>query len=102
MYRSLVADSQLRMWAVIPLLTDLEIGVSHLNKSPVIFDASRSEPYMAYIVSVVQVCDAGEVGICNSSVYVLFVSNRSGIVFSTRAAAITHNSQLAKVLRPVF
>ena len=66
-----------------------------------IFDASRSVPYMAYIAHVVTGVWCGEVGICDARV-VLFLSSRSGIVFNPSAGAITDHCQSAKDIDPYF
>ena len=56
---------------------------------------------MAYISHVVTGVWCGEVGICDA-VCVLFVSNRSGIVFNPCASAFTDHSQSAKDIDPYF
>ena len=67
----------------------------------VIFAASRSVPYMAYITHVVTgvwcVKWANAMPVC-----VLFVSRRSSIVFNPSAGAITDHSQSAKDIDPYF
>ena len=46
--------------------------------------------------------ECGKVGICVAGVCVLFVSNRSGIVFNSSAGAITDYSQSAKDIDPYY
>ena len=67
-----------------------------------IFAASRSAFYMAYIAHVITGVWWSEVGICDARVCVLFVSSRSGIVFNPSASAITIHSQSAKDIDPYF
>ena len=63
------ADTQVRMRAIIPLLEFEELGVI-----TVIFAAYHSAHYMTYIAHVViGVWCAGEVGICDTSVFTLCV-----------------------------
>ena len=57
---------------------------------------------MAYIAYLVTGVWCGEVGICDASVCVLFVSSRSGIVFNPSACEITDHSQSAKDIDPYF
>ena len=67
-----------------------------------IFAASLSVLYMAYISHVVTGVWCGEVELCDDRVYVLFVSSRSGIVFNQSASAITDNNQSAKDIDSYF
>ena len=67
-----------------------------------IFAASLSVPYMAYISHVVTGVWCGEVRICDDRVCVRFVSSRSGIVFNPSASAITDHNQSAKDIDPYF
>ena len=66
-----------------------------------IFPASRSVLYMAYIAHIVTGVWCGEVGICDARACT-FVSSRSGIVFNPSAGAITDRRQSAKDVDPYF
>ena len=72
--------------------------------SQVIFAASRSLNYMAYIALVVTGVVVWWGGHMRSVMpeCVLFVSSRSGIVFNPRAGASTDHSQSAKDIDPYF
>ena len=65
-----------------------------------IFAASRSVPYMAYIAHVVSGVWCGKVGIFDARVCESFVSSTSGIVFNPSIDAITDHSQSAKDTDP--
>ena len=67
-----------------------------------IFAASRSVPYMAYIAHVVTGVWCDEAGIYAMPVCVLFVYSASGIVFNWSAGAITDHSQSATDIDPYF
>ena len=71
-----------------------------------IFSASRSVPYTAYIADVVAGVWYGEVGICVARaampVFVLFASSRSCMVFNPNAAAIADHNQSAMDIEPTF
>ena len=66
-----------------------------------IFAASRSVPYMAYIAHVVTDCGAAR-WVYAMPVCVLFVSSRSRIIFNPNAGAITDRSQSAKDIDSYF
>ena len=66
-----------------------------------IFAASRSVPYMAYIALYSQECDAVRWAY-TTPVYELFVSSRSSIVFNPSADVITDHSQSVKDIDQYF
>ena len=57
---------------------------------------------MAYIAHEVTGVWCGEVGISDTSLFLLFVSSSSGIVFNPSAGAITDHNQSAKNKDPHF